>query len=67
MELPHVGLIAARKNVIGVRFKHHLIADTRVNIYFYNLFFQTVLHKSLKQRRGVPNFVLTKGNILNLT
>ncbi len=30
MEIPHVGLLVARKNVVGVKFKDHLIQDTRV-------------------------------------
>ncbi len=30
MEIPHVGLLMARKNVVGVKFKDHLIQDTRV-------------------------------------
>ena len=30
MEIPHVGCLVGKKGVVGVKFKEHLIQDTRV-------------------------------------
>ena len=34
MEIPHVGLLMIKNNIVGVKFKDHLIKDTRVNYIF---------------------------------
>jgi len=30
LDIPHIGLFVSKKNVVGVQFHDHLIADTKV-------------------------------------
>ncbi len=54
MEIPHVGMMTIRNNVIGVNFHNHLEEDTR-----------TVLTRAtMKDRKRLNNFLLTKENLV---
>ena len=56
MDIPHVGTIAIRNNVCGVKFHQHLIEDTRC----------VLTNSKNKERKRLNNFLLTKHNITKL-